>query len=263
MEASSSIDLYFLLFGGTITILLLSIGLVTFLLQYQKRIIKQDLAFKEAEVKHSQDLFLGTLEATEKERERLARDLHDGVGASLSTLRLQLSDIIKNAKNFSEIISISEKNKELIDNTILDVRRISNDLLPPGLDEFGLAYSIEGLCENILNFAEIEISLNITEIGEINKQMSLIIYRIVQELLNNSIKHAEASKINISISNKDKELLLIYEDNGKGFDYSEAYKKRSLGLKNIEVRAKMVNGIAHFITKKNEGLKVEIRIPSI
>lgn len=261
MADSSSIDLYLLLFGGTITMLLLAVGLVTFVFQYQKKIIRKDLIIKEAEIKHSQDLFLGTLEATEKERERLARELHDVIGASLSAMRLQLSEIEPKANKDSLVRSFSDKNKELIDNTILEVRRISNDLLPPGLEEFGLAYSIEGLCEQVLDYTNLEIGLEVGDFGKIDKQKSLIVYRIVQELLNNSIKHAEATQIMINLGIEVSELVMTYKDNGKGFDFSEAYKKRSLGLKNIEVRAKMVEGLATFETKIHEGLKVQIRIP--
>jgi signal transduction histidine kinase len=261
MEDSSSLDLYLLLFGGTITILLLAIGLVMFMFQYQKKIIRKDLIIKETEVKHSQDLFLGTLQATEKERERIARELHDVIGASLSAMRLQLADIGMKSIEDKNLSAFIIKNKELIDNTILEVRRISNDLLPPGLEEFGLAYAIEGLCETILSCSNLDISLKVGEIGKIEKQKSLIVYRIVQELLNNSIKHADATQIVINLSLDEGYLLMIYVDNGKGFDFSEAYKKRSLGLKNIEVRAKMVDGSARFETKIHEGIKVHLWIP--
>ena len=199
MANQTSIDLYLLLYAGTLVFLLLAIGVVSFIFLYQKRIIRKDLAFKEAEVKHSQELFLGNLEAIEKERERLARDLHDVVGAALSTLRLQLAEITNHVCNEKEILAISDKNKILIDNTILEVRRISNDLLPPGLEEFGLAYAIEGLCENVLNFSNLDISLNVNNISKREKQRSLIIYGIVQELLNNSVKHSGASTIKINL----------------------------------------------------------------
>ncbi len=261
MADSSSIDLYFLLFGGTVTMLLLAVGLVTFLLQYQKKVIRQDLAFKEAEVKHNQELFLGTLEATETERARLARDLHDVVGASLSALRLQVSEIGKGSKSEAEILKRIDLNKQMIDDMIMEVRRISNDLLPPGLEEFGLAYSVEGLCENVLVFSNLEIILDVHETEKLNKQKSLIIFRILQELLNNTVKHSGASKVVIDLKVENSELKFSYSDNGKGFDFEEAYKKRSLGLKNIEVRTKMVKGTATFETKANKGLSVEIRIP--
>ncbi len=261
MADSSSLDLYLLLFGGTITMLLLAVGLVTFLFQYQKKIIRKDLFIKEAEVKHSQDLFLGTLEATEIERERIARELHDVIGASLSAMRLQLAEIEKKAIEDNQIRMFTEKNKELIDNTILEIRRISNDLLPPGLEEFGLVYSIEGLCELALGFTDLDIVLEVGHVCKLNKQKSLIVFRIVQELLNNSIKHAEATQIIINLGVEDEHLIMTYSDNGKGFDFDEAYKKRSLGLKNIEVRAIMVDGSASFETKIHQGLKVQIRIP--
>jgi len=241
--------------------LLLAVGLVSFLFQYQKKIIKKDLIIKEAEVKHSHDLFLGTLEATEKERERLARELHDVIGASLSAMRLQLAEIENKASEDGHVKSFTDNNKRLIDNTILEVRRISNDLLPPGIEEFGLVYSIEGLCEHVLGYANLEIALEASSLGTIDKQKSLIVFRIVQELLNNTIKHAEATQIIINLALNNGFLVMNYQDNGKGFDYEEAYKKRSLGLKNIEVRAKMVDGLTSFQTRTKEGLKVQIRIP--
>lgn len=262
MENESSIDLYLLLFGGSLTFVLLAIGLFAFIFQYQNKINKKDLAIKEIEIKHSEELYLGNLQATEKERERLARDLHDVVGASLSAIRLQQTEIIKNAGNQSEILAISEKNKTLIDDAIQEVRKISNDLLPPGLEQFGLAYALEGLSENVLTYSNLDIALDVQRDIKIDKQKSLILYRIVQELFNNSVKHSGASSINLTLRQDDKKLTLKFEDNGIGFDFAKAYEKRSLGLKNIEVRAAMANGHARFETKQNEGLKVWVHIPS-
>lgn len=261
MAESSPLDLYVLLFGGTIAMLLLAAGVVGFILLYQRRIIRQDLVFKEAEAKYQQELYHGTVDAIETERKRLARDLHDEVGAALSTLRLLVGQIQQKPIEIDIIESISNKCKVVIDDTIDNVRRISNDLLPQGLEEFGLSYAIEELCEKTMEISDIDISLWFDKIDNISTKINLIIYRLVQELLNNAVKHSEATTINLHIIKSQESLKLSYSDNGKGFNFTDAYKKRSLGLKNIETRTKIINGTTRFETSPNEGLKVEVYIP--
>ncbi len=261
MAESSPLDLYVLLFGGTIAMILLASGVVGFIVLYQRRIIKQDLAFTEAESKHQENLYHGTLEAIENERKRLARDLHDEVGASLSAMRLLVGQIQQHSAESIFINNISTKCKTLIDSTIDNVRRISNDLLPQGLEEIGLAYAIEGLCEKTIEISDIDIKLTIENIDGIETKVNLILYRLIQELLNNAVKHSEASNIHLLLKKEQNELIFNYSDNGKGFDFAEAYEKRSLGLKNIETRTKMIKGTTNFDTKLNEGLKLEVRIP--
>lgn len=261
MAQSSPLDLYILLFGGTIAMFLLAAGVVTFIILYQRRIIRQDLAFKDAEAKHQRELYHGTLEAIETERKRLARDLHDEVGAALSALRLLVGQIQQNPNEEATIEVISNKSKVLIDNTIDNVRRISNDLLPQGLEEFGLAYSVEGLCEKTMELSDIPIYLKVDTFLTIDTKKSLIVYRLIQELLNNAVKHSEAESIHLTLKTENNFLEIAYLDNGKGFDFEEAYQKRSLGLKNIETRTKMINGTTKFETKPNEGLKLHIAIP--
>lgn len=261
MAQSSPLDLYVLLFGGTIAMILLASGVIGFILLYQRRIIRQDLAFKEAETKHQRELYHGTLEAIETERKRLARDLHDEVGAALSTLRLLVGQIQQSPTDQANTEIISSKSKTLIDDTIDSVRRISNDLLPQGLEEFGLAYSVEGLCEKTMELSNINIRLKVDNLVSIDTKKSLIVYRLIQELLNNTIKHSGAESVHLHLKTDNHTLEIEYKDNGKGFDFAEAYQKRSLGLKNIETRAKMINGTTKFETKPNQGLKFNVNIP--
>ncbi len=261
MAQSPSLDLYVLLFGGTIAMLLLASAVIGFILLYQRRIIRQDLAFKEAEAKHQQSLYQGTLEAIENERKRLARDLHDEVGAALSALRLLVGQMQQNPVEIKALVATSDKCKILIDSTIDNVRRISNDLLPQGLEEFGLPYAVEGLCEKTIEISKIDIRLKAENVADIDTKISIIVYRLIQELLNNAVKHSEATTIDLLLKKEQNELIFDYTDNGKGFDFAEAYEKRSLGLKNIETRTKMIDGTTKFETKPNEGLKLEVRIP--
>jgi signal transduction histidine kinase len=258
-SVGASVDMYVMTIGGTIMLFLLASGIIIFMVLYQRRMLEHRISIQLAEAKHQQELFYGTLEAIEGERKRLARDLHDEVGASLSLMRLLVGEM--SAKKNQEIEEAGSRYKQLIDNTIDNVRRISNDLLPQGLEEFGLAYAVEGLCEKILTVADIDIQLNVGNLTGMSNTINLAAYRLLQELLNNAVKHAEASEIIIELKKETSTLLINYADNGKGFDFDQAYKKMSLGLKNIETRTKVLNGSCNFETSPNAGLKVRIQIP--
>lgn len=261
MAQSSSVDLTILLFGGTIAMLLLAGGIVTFIILYQRRILQKNLQLKEIETIHQKELFHGTLDAIETERQRLARDLHDEVGAALSTLRMSLSQIQHQLSKNQNVEVLAENSKMMIDSTIDSVRRISNDLLPNGLAELGLAYAVEALCNKIMKVSDVNIELDFEEINVPDTRLNLILYRIIQELLNNAIKYSQSTEIALSLRKSNSQLLLHYKDNGKGFDFEEAYRRGGLGLKNIETRTKMLNGEVSFATQPNQGLEVSTTIP--
>jgi signal transduction histidine kinase len=261
VQSSSEIDLYLAIFGGTFVMLLLVGCVVVFMILYQKRLFRQELTFKKMELKYQQELINSTIEGIESERKRLARDLHDEIGAALSAMRLLVGQMHLKSKSAPEISDLADKYKSLIDNTIDSVRRISNDLLPSGLEEFGLSYAIEGLCEKSLELTDADINWSVKDIPQAHSTLNLMMYRLVQELLNNSIKYAEATQIEIVIEPVDNELCLHYTDNGRGFDYEEAYQKKSLGLKNIETRTRMFDGTLQYITQPNQGTSVTVRVP--
>ncbi len=261
VQSSSEVDLYLAIFGGSFVMLLLVGCVVGFIVLYQRRLFRQELTFKKMELKYQQELINSTLEGIESERKRLARDLHDEIGAALSAMRLLVGQMPAESKVSSEIILLTDKYKSLIDNTIENVRRISNDLLPSGLEEFGLNYAIEGLCEKSLELTDADITWAIEDIPQASSQLNLMVYRVIQELLNNTIKYAEATQIEISITKEENQLRLYYSDNGKGFNYDQAYQKKSLGLKNIETRTRMFEGTLEFKTQLNEGISVKVSIP--
>ena len=157
VQSSSEIDLQLAVFGGAFVMILLAGCVVWFMVVYQKRLLKQELNFKKMELKYQQELINSTIEGIESERKRLARDLHDEIGAALSAMRLLVGQIHTESLASSDIVLLTNKYKSLIDNTIDNVRRISNDLLPSGLEEFGLSYAIEGLCEHCMELTEAEI----------------------------------------------------------------------------------------------------------
>ena len=242
--------------------LLLVGGVVSFLMMYQKRLSQQELRVKELELQHQQNVIYRTLDAVEDERKRVARDLHDEIGASLSAMRLLVGQFTPQDPAPAEADSLVHRFKDVIDATIDSVRRISSDLLPQGLDELGLAYALEGLCENAMSLADTTIDLTVDPTINLPPRDNLVLYRLAQELFNNAVKHAQATDIRLLLTRQSNHIEFSYIDNGLGFDFGTAYRQRSLGLKNIETRAQMLHGQVSFETRPGQGLRVTIRIPT-
>jgi len=261
VQSESALDLYVLIFGGALALSLLVAGVVGFLLLYQRRVSEQELVVKKMELTMQQEVVYRTLDAVEDERKRVARDLHDEIGASLSAMRLLVAQLQNAVPPSEEVESLTMRFKNVIDDTIDNIRRISNDLLPQGLAELGLTYALEGLCESAMALADVDVTLRVDEEPRLPMRTSLIVYRLVQELLNNALKHAEATEIGLELRYTATGLQLRYADNGKGFDFDQAYRQRSFGLKNIETRARMLQGRVEFYTQPQQGLQVTVQIP--
>jgi len=256
----SQTDIYILLFGGTLLMFLLAGMLLFFVTSYQKRLLRNKAEVEMIKSRHQLDLFQSSIDAMEDERRRVSRDLHDEIGAALSMLRLQVGQLNFTKENPSENTDkLIIGSKQLIDNTIENVRRISNDMLPHGLDEFGLKYALGMLCDKIENASSLVINLETESLERLENRLELALYRILQELLNNTIKHAEATEIDILFLPENQLLTIIYRDNGKGFDI-ETLAKRGLGLKNIESRVSMIHGKLTYIPTVEKGIEVKIRI---
>lgn len=198
------------------------------------------------------------IDSQEKERKRIAIDLHDDLGGRLSSLKHYLQATSK---------GISEEHKEvyksttkLLDEAISELRNILYNLSPKTLDENGLVPSLLYLIRNISRVTHIKIELA-EDIGdlEINKQVQFAIYRICQELLNNTLKHAQATEVIISLVYRDSSMVLLYEDNGKGFDLGNNTK--GYGLRNIFTHAQTINSEIILDTSPGMGLAATLTIP--
>ena len=256
----SQIDVYILLFGGTLLMFLLAGMLLFFVSSYQKRLLRNKADVEKMKVRHQLDLFQSSIDAMEDERRRVSRDLHDEIGAALSVLRLQVGQMnIDNGFNPENTQNLIVGSKQLIDNTIENVRRISNDMLPSGLKEFGLKYAIEMLCDKVENASKLVINLNINSLERLDNRFELSLYRILQELLNNTLKHANATEVNINFMADDQQLTIIYQDNGQGFD-PDKLSKKGLGLKNIESRVSMIEGKINYRTDLEKGMGIVLTV---
>ncbi len=197
----------------------------------------------------------------EAERTRIATELHDSLGGLLSALKLQYDTLqldhlpLSTDSNYHKILA-------LIDEACHDVRDISRNLKPIALEKLGLSAALKDLVNRYTTRGKLEINLITNNVdGLLNDDAKLHVFRIVQELLTNAVKHAEASEIDIQINHTNDELMILLEDNGKGFNPEVI--TRGLGLGNLESRINVLNGHMEIDSRLNEGTSTIITIPLI
>ena len=244
------------------------IGLFVFFkkrIKYQKTISEQGKAIQKQEITELQQknklLALSSMvEGQEAERLRIAKDLHDSLGGLLSTVKNHFSTIQNEIKAL-EKLNLTEKTGELIDEACIEVRRISHNMMPHALSLSGLKGAIEDLAEQLVSEGfdtTLEISDELRYLEETKKVM---IYRLVQEIISNIRKHAEAKTILIQLLVYEREIKLIIEDDGKGFEYNKALAKGGLGLKSINSRVEFLDGQINWDSQPEKGTTISINIP--
>jgi signal transduction histidine kinase len=189
----------------------------------------------------------------ENERKRFAKDLHDGLGPILSTVKMSLSALVDRIKDPSGTIILSNTN-HLVNEAINTIKDISNNLSPHILTNFGLTSAIGAFTTKINQTKTVEIIFKSNmEHQRLENEKEVVIYRAVCELINNSILHSGASRIDIELNKHEKFVTLQFYDNGRGFDTSSLSKEdtKGMGLSNIETRVKTVEGV--FILESNPG----------
>lgn len=246
-------------------VLLLFILLVVILISafnYNRQIRQRQKSRAIIEKQEVEKKLLSTVISTEdKERKRFAADLHDGLGPLLSSVKLYLSGIEDaQADQKQQMISTAT---ELIDQSIRTTRTISNNILPVELTEKGLVGSIRTFCDKIQLSQQMSISISDQTAGhKLEPSTEIILYRVIQELINNTIKHADAQAISIKFSAKPKLYSVEYTDNGIGFDKAEVMQRASggIGLLNIQERIDSLGGNIDFSKNEPKGTHVMIKL---
>jgi len=204
------------------------------------------------------------LDGQEQERRRVAKELHDGLGQSLSAISLNLNILEPELEKLSDKSKSAFKNlKILLDNTVSDVKSISQDLMPRVLEDYGLVRALKYLCDMIGETNLITINLQFFGMEKrLQPKLEIALYRLAQELINNSLKHAQGNEISLQLIRYEASVVLMVEDNGQGFDVAAVRQTGGgLGLKNIENRVNAFGG-EHFIDSSPEmGTSVTIEIP--
>lgn len=230
-----------LMFSGLLVAL---VAFLAYRFYVQRQTQKMRVAF-------SQEL----LKAQEVERQRISKELHDSVGQNVLFVKnrlLRLSDtpdpLLMNS----------------VDNVLEDIRSIAKNLYPNQLEVYGLSAAVETLCEQASEASGVFISSDLQGLDEkLNKEAKINCYRIIQECINNALKHAEATAIRISAELHGNKMDLVVQDNGKGFDKDklERQSSRSFGIINMEERARMLRGKLYMDTALNKGVKLTLSIP--
>jgi len=203
------------------------------------------------------------IQTEERERERFAKEMHDGLGPLLSAIKLYANELADPAVNDEEKAELAEQMDELIDEAITNIRTISNNLMPRVILDYGVVRAIESYCEKINKTEKIHIKFNHENIdNNLDHNIQLILYRVISELINNTLKHASAKNIIIDLKKKQDRIELYFADDGIGFAVDDIMKNKNtgMGLKNIISRIKSINGKCEFISNKGEGLQIIIEI---
>jgi two-component system, NarL family, sensor kinase len=246
---------------ATVAMLVLAGFIILFVVFYQKKMIEEQLKRQKLELDFQQKMMEAALESQENERRRLAGDLHDSVGGMLSTIRVGLTSIAKQMSNPQGI----EQSKKMLDDTITSVRRISLDLMPSTLEKFGLIAALKEICERFQSASLIPVHFQETgDVKFIEQKRELKIYRVVQELINNAIKHSQASQIKVEVWGGE-QLFITVEDDGIGFDSSirnnVVQSGKGLGLYNMTNRTRLLNAKLEFDNQTKKGSKITLIVP--
>jgi two-component system NarL family sensor kinase len=213
-------------------------------------------ALTENEIRLVREKTAAVLEGQENERRRIIRELHDGVGQLLTAVSLRVNMIEANDALKSEI-------KQEINETIAEVKRISYNVMPNSIVDFGLEAALKGLCNAVKKYSGLEFDLQYIRESDniVNFDISIAVFRIVQEGLNNIVKHANATRCELYVLDKEDEIYLLLKDNGTGFDEKNAISKNGLGLNSIKERARLLNGTAEIHSISSQGTTIEVHIP--
>jgi signal transduction histidine kinase len=216
----------------------------------------KELIEKQNEVKRA------LISGEEKERKRVARELHDGMGSLLSTLRLNAEAIDLNGKNLNVQEAIAYQNVlEMIDKACTELRTISHNMLPSGIEHFGLSATLQSLIKQINHNKSIHFSLDTDGLEALhNQEIELHLYRIVMELVNNVVKHAKAKHASVQLYISDTSITIMVEDDGVGFA-NVKHEKSGIGLLSVQSRVEALNGKFQVDSRINHGTTISIEIP--
>src|SRR5579871_254477 len=254
------------LFFGTIGMLALTIGLIVFIIFHQRKVIRYQLRLQRMEQDQQKLLLNASIRLQEEERQRIAADLHDDAGPLLATARLYLNENLVNLDKTTQLQSIYNA-KQIIDDTIQLIRNISHSLMPPTLKNFGLESAVNDLFQKISSSGSMNASSRFHDYRErMQPENELIIFRVIQELINNILKHSNASFIHLTQNTNNNKFFIRLHHDGRGLTQADFEKLNKssvgLGLKNIQSRLRILQGKIFFEKDISQTyFKVTIEIP--
>lgn len=261
MENADPTRLIIYVIAGMTVMLSLVLTVIVFAVLAKRKAAQQRLEIEKIKSKHQKELFNSVISAQESERQRIAHNLHDDVGTTLSATSILVSNIQNKAGDNTR--TLLSKSKEMIDNAIQEIRLVINDLSPVSLYNFGLNSEILKIVRILDSTTNTKLTFN-TNIDEkrYSENIELNLYRILKEFINNTMKYAEATEIRLDLYDEQNKIRLEISDNGKGFD-KKKISRTGHGLNNMESRVYLMNGQCNLTSELGHGTKLSIEIPLI
>lgn len=266
LQATNPTNTTYVVYFGTFGMLLLAVGLIIFIVFHQRKVIYFQLRMKKLQEDQQQMMLQASIQSQEEERQRIAADLHDDAGPLLATVRLYLNEGLIHQDQGTQLQSIYNA-KQIIDDTIQLIRNMSHNLIPPTLKNFGLESAVNDMFQKINGSGSISASARFHDYKRrLKLEYELSIFRVLQELVNNTLKHSHSSFIHLTQNKTDQYIYIRMHHDGEGLTQTEYEKLRDtpkgMGLKNIYSRVKILNSKILFEKdSSNTYYKVTIEIP--
>lgn len=214
-------------------------------------------------VESERQILSAIIKGEERERRRFAREMHDGLGPLLSAIKLYVNELNSVSLEEDERQELTKHSNELLDEAVSATRTISNNLMPTVIESYGLVKAIQAFCDKVNKTNQVNITFETEHIEErLDSNLELIFFRVISELINNTIKHAQAENIYILLVKHEDRLSLYFKDDGVGFDVDEIIhsENKGMGLKNIISRIRSINGKYSFNSAPGEGFTIKIEV---
>ncbi|RYD82592.1 MAG: sensor histidine kinase [Sphingobacteriales bacterium] len=251
--------LNYILIGGAAALLIIS--LLGYRNYRQKQNIQQQ-RISELEKEKQLTATEAVMKGEEQERSRLAKDLHDGLGGMLSGIKYSFNAMKGNLIMTPENAQAFERSMDMLDSSIKEMRRVAHNMMPEALVKFGLDAALKDFCNDINQSGALKVSYQSIgmEKAELDQTAAISVYRIIQELINNSIKHAAATSILVQLSRENDHLNITVEDDGKGFNKDLLNHAKGIGWSNIQNRIELLKGKLDVQSQPGSGTSVYIEI---
>ncbi len=254
MASGRDIDKWWFGYLGIVISVCLSIGVM-----YAHKLFKYIARLNRQRTLQGKRILTAVLRTEEKARSRFSKELHDGLGPLLSSAKMSLSALAREGQNASQQ-EIIDNTTYVIDEAIRSLREISNNLSPHVLNDFGLARGVQNFIDKSAAIHDVKIRFTTNLRTErFDTDVEVILYRVICELINNSLKHAACKSIDLSLSHNGTELALEYTDNGRGFTPG-AVMDCGMGLSNIASRINSLGGVFNITSSKGKGMSASIRV---
>ncbi len=248
----------YVLLGGAFVLLA---ALIIAALAYSRQKLKAETRLQSELNKQQDEAAKAVLQAEERERQRIAADLHDGVGQILSTALLSIKTLAKKVKLTAAEKVYADRSVALVTESYNEVRSISHQMIPNALLKSGLVSAVRDFLQTV-NSDQLNVDLSVSGLNvPIDEQTETMLYRVIQESVNNVIKYAKASKLHVQLNHDEGNINLAVEDNGVGFNVAKAMEGTGIGLRNIVSRVKFMKGTVDFDSRPGKGTVMMLVVP--